>query len=127
METVISEIPDCFKPFTCKGCVSVSGKTEDQRPIKILRDTTCSQSLPLSSVLPLNSVTEESAVVRGIEMGFVPAPLHHVHVTSDIYTGFFKVGVRAEFPIKGIDFIMGNDIAGGKVYLLWWMSLCTIP
>lgn len=48
-------------------------------------------------------------------MGFVPAPLR-VHVRSDVVTGFFKVDVRTEFPIDGIDFIMGNDIAGGKVY-----------
>lgn len=35
---------------------------------------------------------------------------------SDLVTGFFKVGVRSEFPVDGIDFIMGNNIAGGKVY-----------
>ncbi|XP_049452217.1 uncharacterized protein LOC125900944 [Epinephelus fuscoguttatus] len=116
IESLAPEIPDCFKPFTCDGFVSVSGNAEDQRPIKILRDTACSQSLILSSVLPLNTRSEESAVVRGIEMGFVPAPLYYVHVTSEIATGFFKVGVRAEFPVNGIDFIMGNDIAGGKVY-----------
>lgn len=31
-------------------------------------------------------------------------------------SGFFTVGARAGFPIDGVDFIMGNDIAGGKVY-----------
>ena len=49
-------------------------------------------------------------------MGFVPAPLHYIHVTSDLVTGFFPVAVRPCFPIEGVDFIMGNDIAGGKVY-----------
>lgn len=67
-------------------------------------------------MLHLNTRSDESAVVRGIEMGFVPAPLHRVHVRSDMVTWFFKVGVCSEFPVDGIDFIMGNDIAGGKVY-----------
>lgn len=49
-------------------------------------------------------------------MGFVPAPLHQIHVHSDLVTGFFTVGVQAEFPIGGIEVIMGNDIAGGKVF-----------
>ena len=31
-------------------------------------------------------------------------------------TGFFTVGVRSCFPINGVDLIMGNDLAGGKVY-----------
>uniref|UniRef100_A0A3Q1F7N1 Gypsy retrotransposon integrase-like protein 1 n=1 Tax=Acanthochromis polyacanthus TaxID=80966 RepID=A0A3Q1F7N1_9TELE len=74
--------------------------------------------LTVSSVLPFSeqSACAVSAVVRGIEMGFVPAPLHHIHVQSPLVTGFFDVGVRSSFPIDGVDFIMGNDIAGGKVY-----------
>lgn len=67
-------------------------------------------------MLPLKAESYKNVVVRGIEMGFVRAPLHGVYVKSDIVTGFFKVGVREKFPIDGIDFIMGNDIAGGKVY-----------
>lgn len=96
--------------------MSVSGRDEEQRPITILRDTACSQSLNLFSMLPLSAKSDESTVVRGIEMGFVPAPLHRIHVRSEIVTGFFKGGVREKFPIDGVDFIMGNAIAGGKVY-----------
>ncbi|XP_049439159.1 uncharacterized protein LOC125892873 [Epinephelus fuscoguttatus] len=94
------------------------GKAEDQRPVTVLRDTACSQSLILSSVLVLNkeSACQASTVVRGTEMGFVPAPLHSDHVQSKLVTGFFPVAVRACFPIDGVDFIMGNDIAGGKMY-----------
>lgn len=70
----------------------------------------------LSSVLPVGTESDTSAVVRGIEMGFIPAPLHRIHVQSGLATGHFPVGVRSCFPIEGIEFIMGNDIAGGKVY-----------
>lgn len=63
--------------------MSVSGNAEDQCRVKILRDTACSQSLIPSSMLPLNTRSDESAVVRGIEMGLVPAPLHRVYVSSE--------------------------------------------
>ncbi len=36
-------------------------------------------------------------------------------VTSDLASGCFEVAVHPSLPVKGIDFIMGNDIAGGKV------------
>lgn len=33
-------------------------------------------------------------------------------------TGFFAVVVHLSLPIKGVAFIMGNDLAGGKMYFL---------
>lgn len=39
------EEPDeCFKPFIFDGFVSLTGLVEDQRPVKILRDTASSQT-----------------------------------------------------------------------------------
>lgn len=49
-------------------------------------------------------------------MSFVPAPLHRVHVKSKLVTVIFSLAVRNSFPIDWVDFIMGNDLAGGKVY-----------
>ena len=49
-------------------------------------------------------------------MGFVPVPLHKVHVKSGLVTGFLSVAVRPCFPVDGVDFIMGNHIAGGRGY-----------
>ncbi|CAI5682996.1 unnamed protein product [Oreochromis niloticus] len=113
------ETPDeCFKPFIFKGTVSLSGKPEDKREVAILRDTGGSQSLMLASVLEFDekSDCDASIIVRGVGMSFVPAPLHRIWVQSELASGFFSVGVRPSFPINGVDFIMGNDIAGGKVY-----------
>lgn len=90
----------------------------DQRPIRILRDTTCSQSIILASSLPLS---EQSAhgygtVLRSVEMCYIPRPVHRVYVQSKLVTGFFPVvPVCPELPIEGIDFLMGNAIPGGKV------------
>lgn len=48
--------PDaCFKLFISKGYVSLTGKAEDQRPVTVLQDTTCSQSLILVGVLALGA------------------------------------------------------------------------
>ena len=49
-------------------------------------------------------------------MGFISAPLHTIHVKSALVNGQFRVAVRDELPIDGIAFVMGNDIAGDKVY-----------
>lgn len=85
--------------------------------MRILRDTACSQSVILASALPFSdqSACEYGAVLRGVEMGFALRPVHCVHVESNLITGFFPVAVCPELPIEGIDFLMGNDIAGGKV------------
>lgn len=81
---------DCFKPFIFDGWVSLTGKAEDQHPVTVLQDTASSQSLILSGVLPLgaDSTYGASAVIRGIEMGYVPAPLHNVHIQTKLITGF---------------------------------------
>lgn len=49
-------------------------------------------------------------------MNIVSAPLHSIHVQSKLASGFFPVAVQSRFPTDGVDFIVGNDIAGGKVY-----------
>lgn len=43
---------DCFKPFIFDGLVSLTGKAEDQRLVKVLRDTGGSQFFVLTGVLP---------------------------------------------------------------------------
>ena len=35
---------------------------------------------------------------------------------SNLKTDFLRVALRSSFPIDGVDFIIGKDIAGGKVY-----------
>ncbi len=57
-----------------------------------------------------------SAVVRGFDTGFVPAPPHQVHVQSRTASGFFTVGVCSCFPIDGVGLNMGNDIVRSIVY-----------
>lgn len=68
-------------------------------------------ALPFSD----HSACGHRAVLRGIEMGYSPQPVHHIHVQSKLITGFFHVAVCLALPIRSISLLMGNDIAGGKV------------
>lgn len=51
-QPVSSVVPDaCFQPFVFDGLVSLTGRVEDQKAVKILRDTGGSQSFILSNSL----------------------------------------------------------------------------
>ncbi len=111
------EIDSVFEPFTGQGMISISGLEEDQVPITWLRDTGTAQSFILESALPFSRETYcgSDVLVQGIEMGVVKVPLHTLHIRSDLITGFVKVAVRTQLPVKGVIMIVGNDLAGGKV------------
>lgn len=51
-------------------------------------------------------------------MRLMPSPLYGVHIKSGLITGFFSVTVHACFPVDGVHFMMGNDVASGKVFLV---------
>ncbi|XP_027141960.1 uncharacterized protein LOC113747241 [Larimichthys crocea] len=115
---VSSVCPDpCFEPFLFDGLVSLTGKSVDQCPVRILRDTGGSQSVILASVLPFSEKSScgYSVALQGIEMGYVPQPVHKIHLESNLVTGFYPVAVCTALPIKGVVLLLGNDIAGGKV------------
>ena len=57
-------------------------------------------------------------MLQGIEIGCVPVPLHLVHVVSDLVSGLFCVGVQPVLPVKSIDLLLRNDIAGGRMMLI---------
>lgn len=107
-----------YEPFVTEGLISIMGKSAEQIKIKILRDTGTTQSFVVAGVLPFSEQTfcGSNVLVQGIEMGCVKVPLHQVHLQSDLCTGLVKVGVRECLPVKGVDFILGNDLAGGKVF-----------
>lgn len=110
-------VDDCFKPFLFDGSLSLNGSTSDHRPVRILRDTACSQTVILSSVLPFSeqSACGYNSKLRGVEMGRVLKPVHNVYITSELITGLFPVVISSGLPIRGVDLPLGNDIAGGKV------------
>ncbi|XDV36854.1 hypothetical protein PO909_006570 [Leuciscus waleckii] len=106
-------IDESYWPFVSKGLISLSGKMEDQEEIRTLRDTGAMQVK--YSCLSDNTFCGSSVIVQGIEMGCVKFPLHYVHLQSELCTGLVRIAVCPSLPVKGVDFILGNDLAGGKV------------
>lgn len=43
-------------------------------------------------------------------------PMHYVHVNSSLISGVFLVALCPCLPVSVVDLILGNDIAGGKMY-----------
>ncbi|MGL5371751.1 MAG: hypothetical protein ACRDBF_12105, partial [Plesiomonas shigelloides] len=100
-----------YDPFVFSGVVFLTGQEKYIVPIRILRDTGSAQSFVLSK----GSYCGSDVLVQGIEFGIVRVPLHYINSQSDLVSGFVKIAVRSQLPIKGVDLILGNDLAGGKV------------
>ena len=110
-------IREDFEPFVLEGSVSLDSDKVDSKPIKIMRDTCCTQSMILEWSLPFSEVsaTGENVLIQDIGMDIISVPLHRINLKSDLITGTVIVGVRPELPVKGVSMLLGNDLAGGKV------------
>lgn len=73
----------------------------------------------LSTMLPLSneSYTRANVLLRGVELGCIKVHMQTVCLKSDLVSGFVQVGVLSQRPVEGVDLILGNDLAGGKVFL----------
>ena len=116
-ETEPDGIMQLFKPFLSNGSVALVGG-DVSASIRVLRDTGGGQSMILSSVLPFSSKssTGQSVLVKGIEGIISPAELHVVDLKTDITHGRVTVAVRDMLPFENVDFLLGNDLAGDKVF-----------
>lgn len=45
----------------------------------------------------------------------VLAPLHRIYLKCSLLSGWFDIAVLPDLPVAGVDFLLGNDIAGGQV------------
>ena len=116
MMTEKSSLND-FLPFISEGFIALPDEKATQKPVKILRDTGASVTLILEDLLPLSekTYTGQNVLLKGIEMGHVEVPLHHINLTSELITGPVIVGVKPTLPFDGISVIIGNDLAKGRV------------
>ena len=110
-------VSDMYKGFVSQGEVSDVMDGCQKNPVTILRDTGASQSLMLSSVSPESADGEvgAKALIQGIDGSYVPVPLRRVVLKSGLVSGLVTVGVVPSLPIDGVDFLLGNDLAGDKV------------
>lgn len=81
----------------------------------MLRDTGAAQSLIVSDVLRLapETYTGTNILLRGVGAECIKVPLHRLFLRSDLVTGYVNVAVCTQLPVDGVEFILGNDLAGG--------------
>ena len=124
MTVTASSNPDrilgMFEPFIQNGFVSLSDDFSEAKPIRILRDTGSAQSIMLENTLPFSDSTYSGAKVflKGVDTipgSYPSAPLHQVYLSSNHVNGPDTVGIQSSLYVNGIDFLLGNDLAGDKV------------
>ncbi|KAL0150446.1 hypothetical protein M9458_054263 [Cirrhinus mrigala] len=106
-----------YSPFITMGFVSLvncPGKVS----VKILRDTGSSESFILDSKLKFSSEssTGNSVLIQGIGLEIFSAPLHKIQLESDLVNGEVEIALRPSLPVKGVDLILGNNLAGNRVW-----------
>ncbi len=122
LELLASQADTCeeqgYVPFMMDGFVSLVGNANSRKPVRALCDTGAAQSFILEGILPLSDESSigSSVLVQGFEMGFVNVPLHEIEIESSLVTGRVVVGVRPCLPVRDVTCILGNDLAGGKVF-----------
>ncbi|XP_033969836.1 uncharacterized protein LOC117469516 [Trematomus bernacchii] len=106
------QIPDRLITF------KMSRSSDVRVPIKILRDTGAFDSYIVDSVLLLSgeSDTGDTVLSWGMGLKVFPIPVHKVYIDCDLVKGEVAVGVRPGLPIEGIHFILGNGLAGGRIW-----------
>ena len=104
------------EPFLSDGFVSLNSDSGQSTPIKILRDTGASLSLILADTLPFSEKTSSrtSVIIQGVECEFVNVPLYNIYFSSNFVPGLVAVGIRPSLPFKGVNLLIGNDLAGDK-------------
>ncbi|XP_033942524.1 uncharacterized protein cep104 isoform X1 [Pseudochaenichthys georgianus] len=111
------EIDPGYKAFVSDGFVSLVGRKE-KVPVKILRDSGALDSFIVGSVLPFSPKTDtgSSVEVRGMGLTVFSAPQHKLTLVSSLLQGEVVMGVRPSLPMGGIQIILGNDLAGDRVW-----------
>ncbi len=106
-----------FSPFVTDGFVRLVNSTEDV-PVKILRDTGSSETFVLESILSFSndSYTGNDVLIRGIGLNVISVPLHKIVLHSDLIQGEVEVAVRSCLPVEGVQVILGNNLAGERVW-----------
>ncbi|KAK0156645.1 hypothetical protein N1851_000121 [Merluccius polli] len=110
----LTEVDDSFKPFTTQGFASLTGNEAVRVPITILRDTGAKHSVARRGMLPFSdqSYCGSDLLLWGIKLSVIRAPRH----TRLSFLHFVQVAVRDQLPVAGVDLILGNDLAGNKVF-----------
>lgn len=108
---------ESYSSFITTGYVAETAEG-DKIPVRILCDTGAQDSFIQASVLPFGEETFTGDLVLLKDMGLsvTSAPLHKIFLWSDLVEGQVCVGVRPALPVDGVDLILGNGLAGNRVW-----------
>ncbi|XP_013877073.1 uncharacterized protein LOC106526898 [Austrofundulus limnaeus] len=108
---------ESYLPFITEGFVSLVG-SKDKLRVRILRDTGAFDSFIVASTLPFSDVTYvgSNIPVQDMGMNVLSVPRHKITLLCDLFQGEVSVGVRPALPVDGVAMILGNDIAGSRVW-----------
>jgi len=111
------EVGDNFECFMSEAVISAVSSPESVRKVTVLRDTAATQSVVVESVLPTGCqyIEGEVVVLRGFPDSWTTCPLVMINLDSPLVKGQVRVAVVKQLPVKGVDFLLANDYAGGKV------------
>lgn len=128
IESDCGTLNSSFSPFFTEGCVSLVGSKE-KKQVKILRDTGATESFISENVQSFSSesYTGSNVLIRGIGLNVVSVPLHKVVIVSDLVEGEVTLGVRPCLPVVSVDIILGNNLAGGRVWSAGSPALIVSP
>lgn len=104
-------------PFISSGFVSLIENGE-RVPVKILRDSGALGSFILASVLPFLGVSDTGDLELALGMGLsvLSAPVQRLFLVSDLVQGEVCMAVRPALPVNKAHVILGNGLAGGRVW-----------
>lgn len=120
----LTELNLSYAPFVTYGFFSLPRGGNDV-PVKILHDTGASESFILESTLSFSAASSlgKSVLVQGIALAGISVPLHKVVLKSEWVKGEVIMGVCPSLPVKGVDVILGNNLAGECV----WPDVSPLP
>ena len=99
-----------YHPFLSRGSVRTQGGVAH---VQILRDSGALQSLMLRGLAPVVE-TGQKISIHSL-WGAQSVPLVEVVIECDLVRGPVLVGLVDRLPIPGVDFVLGNDLAGGRM------------
>ncbi len=60
--------------------------------------------------------TGNRVLIQGVGLQTLSVPLHNVFLQSDLVNRSVVMGVRPSLPVEGVSFILGNNLAGDRVW-----------
>lgn len=99
-----------YQPFMSSGTIMGDG---EKKEIQILRDSGALQTLLLEGVVPTRE-TGKRIMISSL-WGVCSVPLVETYLWSSLYVGPALVGVVKTLPVPGVQLLLGNDLAGGRV------------